>query len=180
MTGSPLQTNQSVVKDVPDIDYTCETVWVVPPNNQVTDGVIESDVPGAFIYSAKNPHKPTAVPALKQYAARVAMHTAEGNETDCSVRQYRLILPRLLVAKDGANIPNPIIQVTVAGAKPNGEGVAMIVYSIQHDDVVADYGTEYVISAQVPANPAFPKGYQSHYTYYANITVIGVPDTTVR
>jgi len=99
---------------------------------------------------------------LRQYSARVLMHTPEDNFGECSVRQYRLILPRLQTKAPGARI-----QVTIQSPDSVGAGSAMILFGIERFDT--DKFTEYVINAQTPA------GYQSPYTYYANITVIGKP-----
>jgi hypothetical protein len=144
--------------------FGCDTNPQLPASGIVTTGVIVTDLPDSNIYTA-NGQKAAGMQklsGLKQYSARVLMHTPEDNFKECSVRQFRLILPRLQTSA-----PDTRIQVTIESPDAIGEGAAMILFSMERYDT--DQLTECIIDAQTPA------GYQSPYTYFANITVIGKP-----
>jgi hypothetical protein len=156
------------------VKHGCDMTSPLPYWGAVTNGLIATKLPDSTLAmtSATQPTGSQPIKGLVQYTVRVLMHTPEDNRPECSVRQFRLILPKLLTAADSSGgksvVPDPSIQVTMESPDAIGAGAAMLVFSIERVDTIGAF-TEYVIDVQTPL------GSQSPYTYYGNFRVTGLP-----
>jgi hypothetical protein len=98
------------------------------------------------------------------YTARVELHTPEGNQTECAVRQFRFHFPLLenWMSVSG-DVPN--VQITIESSSSQGFGDTLVLYSVQR---ISENGfSAFIMDA------ATPNGYQSPLRYFADVTVIG-------
>lgn len=128
--------------------YPCQIQWTAPPLSELTPNIVISPLAGGYT----------------MYTVRVELHTPEGNQTECAVRQFRFHFPLLenWMSVSG-DVPN--VQITIESSSSQGFGDTLVLYSVQR---ISENGfSAFIMDA------ATPNGYQSPLRYFADVTVIG-------
>jgi hypothetical protein len=145
---------QSSFKKADAKPYPCQTEWTAPPLNEQTPNIVSTSLAGGYT----------------MYTVRVHLHTPEGNQTECAVRQFRFNFPALQnwMSLSGSE---PTVQITIESPFSQGVGDTLLLYAVQRISCENENGySAFVMDA------ATPNGYQSPFDYYANVTVIGKPE----
>lgn len=132
--------------------YPCETTWTAPGLNEITPNIVSTPLANGYA----------------MYTVRVQLHTPEDNITACSVRQFRFHFPLLQNWSGTISADVPTVQITIESPHSQGFGDSLALYSVQRIDNENGFSA-FIMDATTP------NGYQSPFTYFANVTVIGRP-----
>lgn len=149
---APSFAQKSAFKNAETPPYPCQTEWTAPGLNEITPNMVSTQLANGYM----------------MYTVRVQLHTPEGNQTECAVRQFRFHFP-LLQNWTGVNSGNvPTIQITIESPSSQGFGDGLVLYEIQRIENENGFSA-FLMDAETP------NGYESPLSYFANVTVIGMP-----
>lgn len=132
--------------------YPCQTDWTAPGLDEITPNIVSTPLANGYM----------------MYTVRVQLHTPEGNQTECAVRQFRFHFPLLQNWTGSISGDVPTVQITVESPSSQGVGDTLVLYSIQRIAKENGYSA-FIMNAETP------NGYESPLSYFANVTVIGKP-----
>jgi hypothetical protein len=141
---------KSAFEKVATPPYPCQTEWTAPGLNELTPNIVTAVLASGYM----------------MYTVRVQLHTPDGNQTECAVRQFRLHFPQLQNWTETSG-DVPTVQITIESLASQGVGDTLVLYSVQR--LVENSFSAFVMNAGTP------NGYQSPLIYFANVTVIGKP-----
>jgi hypothetical protein len=157
LTNSVSFAQKSAFQKVETPPYPCQTEWTAPGLNDPTPNIVSTPLANGY----------------SMHTVRVQLHTPEGNQTECAVRQFRFHFPPMQNWTGSNPGEVPTVQITIESPYSQGFGDTLVLYSIQRVDNENGYSA-FIMDAQTP------NGYESPLNYFVNVTVIGKPGLTLK